>query len=91
MPTLYIHAINSEFRSRDGGSEYDRPEDALTEAIQSAAAMAIDEIHKGKATAAIEVRVEQADGTPLLRSVVSMSVSALMPLIESRLPSLTGS
>lgn len=79
MPKLYIHAINSEFRSRDSGSEYDRPEEALPQALRSAAALAIDEIHKGKTNAAIEVRIEQADGTPLLRSVLSMSVSALLP------------
>ena len=79
MPKLYIHAINSEFRSRDNGSDYDQPEDALPEAVRSAAALAVDEIHKGKTNAAIEVRIEQADGTPLLRSVLSMSVSALLP------------
>lgn len=80
MPKLYIHAINSGFRSRDDGREYDRPEDALTEAVLSAAALAVDEIHKGKTSTAIEVRVEKADGTPLLRSVVSMVVSALLPI-----------
>jgi hypothetical protein len=80
MPKLYIHAINSECRSRDSGSEYDRPEEALSEAVRSAAAMAVDEIHKGKTNVAVEVRIEQADGTPLLRSVLSMSVSALMPI-----------
>jgi hypothetical protein len=80
MPKLYIHAINSDFRSRDDGNEYAQPEDVLPMAIRSAAALAVDEIYKGKTNAAIEVRIEQADGTPLLRSVVSMSVSALMPV-----------
>lgn len=81
MPKLYIHAINSEFSSRDDGIEYDRPEDALTTAVQSAAPMALDEIYAGKTNAAIEVRIEQADGTPLHRLVVSMSVSTLMPIV----------
>ena len=80
MPKLYIHAINSEFRSRDSGSEYDRPEEALPQAVRSAAALAIDEIHKGNTNAAIEIRIEKADGTPLLRSIVSMSVSTLLPV-----------
>jgi hypothetical protein len=80
MPKFYIHAINSEFRSRDEGREYNQPENALIEAVRSAAALAVDEIHKGKMNAAVEVRIEQADGTPLLRSVVSMSVSTLMPI-----------
>lgn len=79
MPKLYIHAIDSEFHSRDTGNEYDLPEDALPAAVRSAAALAVDEIQKGKTNAAIEVRIEQADGTPLLRSVLSMSVSALLP------------
>ncbi|MGR6331410.1 DUF6894 family protein [Sphingomonas sp. XXL09] len=81
MSKLYIHAISSEFRSRDDGIEYDQPEDALATAVQSAAAMALDEIYAGKTNAAIEVRIEHADGTPLLRSVVSMSVAALLPIL----------
>lgn len=81
MPKLYIHAINCDFRSRDNGSEYEQPEDALRPAIESAAALAVDELHKGKTSAAIEVRIEQADGMPVLRSVVSLSVASLLPLV----------
>jgi hypothetical protein len=78
MPKLFTHAINSEFRSRDDGNEYDLPEDALKPAIHSAATLALDEILKGKTNAAVEVRIERADGTAVLRSVVSLSVSSLL-------------
>lgn len=81
MSKLYIHAISSEFSSRDDGIDYDQPEDALATAVQSAAAMALDEIYAGKTNAVIEVRIEHADGTTLLRSVVSMSVAALLPIL----------
>lgn len=79
MPKLHIHAINSEFSARDDGVEYPRPEDALATAVRSAAAMALDDVYDGKTNVAIEVRIEQADGTPLLRSVVTLSVAALLP------------
>lgn len=88
MPKFYIHAINSVFRSRDEGSEYDKPEDALTMAIQSATAIAADEINSGKPSTAIEVRIEEADGTPLLRSVISLSVAPLLPTVDFSEPRL---
>lgn len=83
MPHLFIHAVNSEFFSRDSGADYARPEDALALGIQSAAAMAVDEFNSGKASTAIEVRVEEEDGTTLLRSVVSLSVAPLMTSIAA--------
>lgn len=70
MPKLFIHVIDCAFYFHDEGAEYDRPGDALQPAIDSAAALAVDEIHKGQTHAVIEVRVEEADGTALLRSVL---------------------
>lgn len=80
MSKLYIHIVNSTFHGRDGGGEYDKPADALIPGIDSAVAIAVDEIHKGSANAAVEVRIEQADGTLLLRSVLSLSISNLMSI-----------
>lgn len=78
MPLLFIRATNSEFHSRDDGAEYDRPETALALGVQSAVAIAADEIDKGHCSAAIEVVVERDNGSPVLRSVVSISVAPLM-------------
>jgi hypothetical protein len=79
MPLFFIHAINSQFRSRDDGSDYDRAEDALIVGVRGAASLALDEIQQGRSNTAIEVRIEQEDGTTLLRSVVSLSVAPLSP------------
>ncbi len=83
MQTLFIHARNSTFLSRDEGAEYDRPEAALRMGIQGAVAMIADEIDRGERSAAVEISVEQADGTQLLRSVVAVSVSPLLPVAYS--------
>ena len=78
MPFLFIHAINSDFHSRDEGAEYRQVQDALATGLQGAAALAADDLTKGKTSTSIEVRVEQADGTTLLRSVLSLSVAPLL-------------
>jgi hypothetical protein len=49
-------------------------------AIHSQFSARDDGIEYEKTNVAIEVRIEQADGTPLLRSVVSLSVAALLPI-----------
>jgi hypothetical protein len=84
MALLFIHAINAEYQSCDAGAEYGRPEDALAAGVRSAAILVADEIGKGLAAASVEVRVEQADGTPMLRSVVSLSVTPLLPSLSAR-------
>ena len=78
MPLFFIHARNSEFRARDNGAEFDTPEAALAMGVKSAIAMAADEIGHGHRSAAVEVNVEQEDGTCLLSSVVAISVSPLI-------------
>ncbi len=80
MPTLFIHVQNAQFLSRDEGAEYDRPETALAVGVRGAVAMIADEINQGERSAAVEISVEQADGTQVLRSVVALSVSPLMPV-----------
>ncbi len=80
MPNLFIHVVNSEYASRDDGDDYTRPEDALAVGIRSATALVLDEINKGSANAAVEVRIEREDGFPLLRSLVSLSVTPVLPL-----------
>ncbi len=79
MQTLFIHARNSTFHSRDEGAEYEHPETALALGVRSAIAMIADEINGGERSAAVEVSVERADGTQVLCSVVATSVSPLMP------------
>lgn len=78
MTLLFIHVINSEFRSRDEGQVYASPELALTAGEQTAAALASDDLVKGRPATAIEVRVETASGKAVLRSVVSLSVARLL-------------
>ena len=81
MPLLFIHAVNAEYQSRDNGSEYAQPEDALAIGVRSAAILVADEVGKGMPSAAVEVRIEQEDGTIRLRSVVSLSVAPVLPII----------
>lgn len=78
MALLFIHATNTEFRSCDEGAEYEKPADALAVGIRGAVAMLAGELEQGRRSAAIEISVERADGTPMLRSVVSLSVSPLL-------------
>jgi len=83
MPILFIHATNSTFDSRDNGDEYDRPEAAMTVGIQSALGIAVDEMQDGRASSAVEIRIELEDGTAVLRSVVAVSVSPLQTAGEA--------
>lgn len=83
MPVLFVHTTNGEFHSRDDGAEYDRPEAALALGIRGAVALLADEVNHGERSAAVEISIEQADGTQVLRSVVALSVS---PLILSAHP-----
>ena len=78
MPLLFIHACDSGYHARDEGAEYDTSDAALAMGVKSAVAMATEEIGRGSSSAAVEVSVEQEDGTCLLRSVVAVSVSSLM-------------
>lgn len=75
---LFIHLRNSEFCTRDEGSEYDSPQAALALGVQSAMGMTADEVGRGSRTAAVVVNVEREDGTRLLSSVVGASVSPLL-------------
>lgn len=81
MPRFFIRALNAEFSSRDAGSDYDEPRQALDRGVEAAIAITADEILKGHSNASVEVTVELADGAPVLRSVVTLSVS---PLIATR-------
>lgn len=78
MPLLFIQARNSDYWIRDDGYEHASPEAALAKGIQSAVAMAADEIGRGRRSAAVEVIIEQGDGVHLLSSVVAISVSPLI-------------
>ena len=78
MPQLFIRTINADFDSRDEGASYDEPAAALRRAVQGGISIAGEEIARGRITSAIEVRIEQEDGVPVLRSVVAVSVSPLM-------------
>ena len=80
MPQYFIRALNSHFSSRDGGSDYDQPSTALTSGVGAAVAIAADEIQKGQSNAAVEVTIETLEGTPVLRSVVTLTISPLMPV-----------
>ena len=86
MPVLFIHTADAEFHSRDDGAEYDRPEAALAQGIRGAVALIADEVSRGGRSVAVEVSVEQADGTQLLRSVVALCVSPLILSAQSLTP-----
>ena len=79
MPRLFIHATNSKFQSLDEGADYDLPEAALALGVQGAVAILADEVRQGERNAAVEVSIEAEDGTQVLRSVVAISVSSLLP------------
>ena len=78
MPMLFIHAVNAECEMRDEGADYDAPDAALALAVEGAVSIAAEEVRGGQASAAVVVSVEQEDGTPLLRSVVALSVASLV-------------
>ena len=78
MPRFVIHTTNSSFASYDSGADYDRPEEAMAMGVRSALEIIADEVHEGKASTGVEIRVEQEDGTPVLRTVVALSVSSLL-------------
>ena len=86
MPQLFIHATNGQFRSCDEGAEYDRPEAALALGVQGAIAIIADEVKGGERSAAVEISIEGEDGTQLLRSVVAISVSPLVPGAHRTVP-----
>lgn len=79
MPHYFIRALNADFTSRDAGSDYDQPGQALDKGVEAAVAIAADEVLRGQSNASVEVTIELADGAPVLRSVVTLSVSPLMP------------
>ena len=78
MPLLFIRATNSEFQSTDDGAEYERPEEAMASGVRGAVAILAAEIDRGERSAAVEVSVRHEDGTPILRSIVAVSVSPLL-------------
>jgi hypothetical protein len=77
MPVLFIHVTNSRFCAQDDGANYDRPEDALASGVRGALGLLTDEINGGEPNAAIDVGICGEDGKQILRSIVSISVSAL--------------
>lgn len=79
MSLFFLRTTNGKFVARDDGFDYERAEDALVIGVQGALQIAGDEMHRGGATCAVEVVVEDYDGVPVLRSVVAISVSCLMP------------
>ena len=78
MPLFIIHTRNSDFHARDEGSDHADAAAALASGVQGAVALAADEIGHGHRSAAVEVNVEEPDGTRLLSSVVTISVSPLL-------------
>ena len=77
MPQLFIHVTDGKFRSRDDGGEYDNPATALALGVRSAVAIAAEEVARGERSSAVDICIEQKDGTLVLRSVVAVSVSPL--------------
>ncbi len=92
MPLFHVRTCNFEFEAIDEeGSRFEQAEDALKSGIDSAMAVASDEIREGQRSAAVDVCVEDAEGEQLLHSVVAMSVSPLMVKAGSADPVVTGS
>ena len=84
MSLLFIHLVNSKFESRDDGEEYGRPEAALQAGIRGALGVAADEVLAGRPNSAVELIVEQKDGTPVFRSLVTIAVSPLLSMGNNR-------
>ena len=78
LPRYFIHAVNSEYESCDEGADYDSAEFALSIGVRSALQIVSEEIEGGRTSAAGKVSIEQEGGSPVLCSVVSLSVAALM-------------
>ena len=78
MSLFFTQLRNSEYYARDDGSEHDSAEAALAAGVHSAMRMATDEVADGRCSAAIEITIEQNDGTRLLSSVVAISVSSMV-------------
>ena len=83
MPFLFIRTCDADFESVDDGAHYERAEDALAIGIEGAVGIARDEIQKGARTSAVEIRIEGADGAPVLRSVVAISIASLWVTAQS--------
>jgi hypothetical protein len=81
MPVLFIHLLNSTFKSKDEGAEYSSPEAALQAGIRGALSVAADEILRGQSNSAVQLTIEDNNNTPVLRSVVSIAVSPMLPRI----------
>lgn len=79
MARLTICVVNSVIRSRDNGADYEEPEAALASGIQSGLDIITDEVRRGERTAAVEVSVLGEDQRAVLRAVVALSVSRLIP------------
>jgi hypothetical protein len=84
MSTLFIHAQDARCHSYDEGSEYDSPEAALAVGVRGAVAMLADEVSRGSSSSAVEISIRSKNGSQLLRSVITLIVSSLLP--ESGLP-----
>ena len=79
MPQLFIHTVSSTLACRDDGADYARPEDAMAVGVKSAIEIIEDEIvQEGRTSTAVEVCIEQEDGTVALRTVVAISVTPLL-------------
>lgn len=78
MPLLVICLRNAQFVARDEGREFVDPHAAMAAGLSSAATVAANEIIAGRSSTAIVVTIEQEDGTPLLDSVLALSVSSLL-------------
>lgn len=91
MPFLFIRTCNSDFGATDEGADYNTNEEALATGVQGAVAIATDEIHRGERTAAVEVCIEDQNGSAVLRTVVAISVSSLMVKRASLDPDLASS
>ena len=77
MPLLFIDVQDADFCTRDSGTEYDHPKRALAVGVESAIAIAADQVKRGELSAAVVVSVENEAGACILSSVVAVSVSSL--------------
>ena len=78
MPFLFIRTCNSDFGGIDDGAEYMSNEAALAAGVRGGVGIVVDEIQRGKQTAAVDVCIEDQSGETVMRTVVAISVSPLM-------------
>ena len=83
MPYFFIRTVNASFKSRDGGANYETAEEAMKSGSLAALAIVADEMRSGLTAASVEITIEDRNGAPVSRAVMSMAFTQLLT-VEGR-------